>query len=333
MNTASRARRHWQPGRIAGAALALMMAACGSSGPLEDPRPPASSGPALKTDGQTLAAALDCPAQFAGREDPVLMVHGTGTDPGNDWSWSYVPALGVLGYDVCTVRLPHGAFADIQESSEYVVHALRQLMLRSGRRVSVIGYSQGALEARWAIRWWPDVRAGVARYISLAGVHHGSPVTDLACSTPCSPASWQMRPSSQFLAALNAGDPTPGAMPYTSLWSETDSTAVPPTSILEGAASIALQSLCADRRVSHTGILGDAVAFALVVDALTHEGPANPARIDPAVCAADVAPGMDAQFAATREARGLLPFVLYDRFAPKPAAEPPLADYAQGGDT
>lgn len=317
--------------RISALLGAVLLAGCGSSA-----TPDAGSdggampaGPQLKTDAATLEAALQCPASFRGEHDPVLMVHGTGTNADNDWSWSYVPALGALGYDICTVDLPFGAYADIQESSEYVVHALREMALRSGRRVSVIGYSQGALEARWAIRWWPELQESVSHYISLAGVHHGAPLTDLACGTPCSPASWQMRPASNFLAALNAGDETPGALPWTSVWSETDTTAEPPTSILAGAASIALQAICPGRRVGHVGMLSDNVAFALVLDALTHAAPADAARIDPAVCDEKYAPGMDQATAVLREPRGLVLFVLYDRMAPKPAAEPPLAAYAQ----
>lgn len=338
MNTATRSVRR-QPGtrtrRLRGLAIlpVALLAACGSSVPLDESDggdAPAPIGPALQLDEATLASALVCPASFAAAHDPVLMIHGTGSTAENDWSWSYVPALGALGFDVCTVDLPYGAQGEIQQASEYVVYALRHMAARSGRRLTVIGYSQGALEARWAIRWWPDIRASVARYISLAGVQHGAPVSDIACAVPCTAAAAQMRPGSQFLAVLNGGDPTPGALPYTSLWSETDTTAQPPTSILEGAESVSLQSLCPGRSVSHTDILGDAVAFALVVDALTHAGPANAARIDPAACGITVAPGMDQARAASREARGLPLFAWYSVVAPKVIAEPPLAAYAQG---
>ncbi|MGH9009663.1 MAG: hypothetical protein ACRDYF_07420 [Acidimicrobiia bacterium] len=44
----------------------------------------------------------------------------------------------------------------------------------------------------------------------------------------------------------------------------------------------------------------DAVAYALAIDALTHDGPADPARIDPAVCSEEFHPGVDRQtFAAS----------------------------------
>jgi triacylglycerol lipase len=286
------------------------------------------AGPELDVPEAQLAEALNCPEVFQMHHDPVLMIHGTWSNPDLDWSWTYVPTLTARGYDVCTVDLD-GSMRDIQQSTEYVVYAIREAAQRSGRRVAVVGYSQGALQGRWAIRWWPDVQQIVSHYISLAGVHHGVPLAQTICVAACSPALWQMLADSMFLGALNSGDPTPGDLPYTSIWSSTDTTAEPPTSILEGAASIAVQDICPGRQVSHTQIISDAIAFALVLDALSHSGPASSARVDPALCAQTVAEGMDENKAATREQDGVLVIPVYEAGSDHPTAEPELAAYAR----
>ncbi len=309
------------------AACVLLISGCGSEeGPDASATMPA--GPALTLSAADLAAALQCPDAFSAQSDPVLLINGTWSNPDIDWAWSYVPALTAHGYDVCTVDLD-GSLRDIQETSEYVVHAIREIAARSGRSVSLVGFSQGSLQGRWVIRWWPDIRELVSHYISLAGVHHGVPLANPICTPPCSPALWQMRAGSMFLGALNAGDATPGELPYTSIWSTGDTTAEPPTSILEGAASIALQDICPGRKAGHTDMLSDAIAFALVLDALSQAEPASAARIDTALCEQSVAQGMDEQKAATRELDGLLLIPIYEAAAEHSTSEPELAEYAR----
>ena len=45
-----------------------------------------------------------------------------------------------------------------------------------------------------------------------------------------------------------------------------------------------LQDVCANDPAEHNLLLGDPLAYALAVDALTHPGPADPARIPAATC-------------------------------------------------
>lgn len=50
------------------------------------------SGPAFETTPDKLAAALRCPAAFDDADhEPVLLVHGTFTNPGSNWGWNYEP--------------------------------------------------------------------------------------------------------------------------------------------------------------------------------------------------------------------------------------------------
>jgi hypothetical protein len=45
--------------------------------------------------------------------------------------------------------------------------------------------------------------------------------------------------------------------------------------------------------VDHIGIVLDVLAYALVMDAITHPGPANPARINRGICSEVLIPGAD----------------------------------------
>jgi triacylglycerol lipase len=101
-----------------------------------------------------------------------------------------------------------------------------------------------------------------------------------------------MRTDSNFLAALNRGDETPGPIDYTSIYSKTDDLIQPVgTQALEGGTNILLQDLCPGRRVGHGPILRDDVTYRLVVDALSNPGPANPDRAN-VNCARDAFPGV-----------------------------------------
>ena len=102
---------------------------------------------------------MRCPASFSGAHEPVLFVHGTAGRSEDHWALGYQKILPDLGFDVCTVRLPDLALADIQTATEYVVHAVRAIAAKSGKKVDVVGYSQGGLEPRWAVKYWLDVQA------------------------------------------------------------------------------------------------------------------------------------------------------------------------------
>ena len=178
-------------------------------------------GPPLTESPDVLAKALTCPATFQGTHEPVLFVHGT-AGTGEAWSWNYGKTLPPQGYDVCTVNLPDFARADMQISTEYVVYAVREMAGRSGGKVDVVGFSQGPVEPRWAVKWWPDVRALIDDLVLVAGVVHGFTLTEAFCFDTCIAPFWQMKQDSKFLAALNAEDETPGDVSYTAVYTRTD---------------------------------------------------------------------------------------------------------------
>ncbi|MFG2613949.1 esterase/lipase family protein [Streptomyces anulatus] len=259
------------------------------------------AGPPLTTPVAVLDAAVRCPASFLHPErEPVLLVHGTSSTYEESWDWGYAPALRDAGFDVCGVELPKRSMGDVQESSEYVVHAIGKIHTMTGREVDVMGHSQGNMEIRWALKWWPGLQSQVDDAVLLANPGHGIGAGNLFCVTPCAPALHQFSVGSDLLTAVNVGDETPGPVSYTNLYSLTDEVIVPVTTApVSGAKNISLQSVCPGRIVTHLGFLYDSVAYRLVVDALSHSGSADPGRLPFGKCLAVNLPGVTVSEAST----------------------------------
>jgi triacylglycerol lipase len=293
-------------------------------------------GPALTTPVSSLQGALSCNGELSGAQrDPVLLVHGTFADSEINWSWNYKEALPARGETACTVDLPERSAGDIQASTEYVVYAIRAMARESGRQVAIISHSQGGLEARWALRWWPDLRHMVSDVIMFAAPNHGATFSDAVCAAPnvCAASLYQMRSDSAFLAALNRGRETVGGVPFTSIVTNDDHVFVlPQQGMLDGNGShvsnIAVQDLCPGHHAEHNDLPFDGPTYAIAVDALDHKGPARLSRIDPAACGQDTMPGVDRADANAR----LLAYTatllqLLGPNGPKAQGEPPLACY------
>jgi hypothetical protein len=203
---------------------------------------------------------------------------------------------------------------------------------RSGRHVAVAGVSQGGMLPRWALKWWPDLRSLVGDVVGLAPDNHGiSPALAGVCRVPCPPATSQQVPGSQFLAALNAGDETPGRLSYTVISSATDANVPPPSPALSGESddsNTQVQEICPGREVDHAHIGYDAVAVALVLDALRHPGPARTSRIPSTTCAKTYADLIDPVEVERQVAAGDKHF--FDNYARAGLsdAELPLREYA-----
>jgi triacylglycerol lipase len=146
---------------------------------------------------------------------------------------------------------------------------------------------------------------------------------------------WQQRTSgSPFQQVLNAGDTTPGAVSVTSVYSLTDEIIQPvaptPVASIEGAANIAVQDICPGRYVGHVQSASDAAYYAVVLDALTHRGPAVPSRVDRHSCTQLVMPHVDPAEAAARTAEVYVTAGIVQAQHEKVPAEPALRPYARG---
>jgi triacylglycerol lipase len=297
-------------------------------------------GPSLATPVAELQKSLDCNGRLAGAQrDPVLLVHGTFADSDINWSWNYKLALPARGEPTCTVDLPGASAGDIQVSTEYVMYAIRTMAAKSGRDVAVIGHSQGGLETRWALRWWPDLRHLVSDVIMLGTPNQGSAFPDAICTAPnvCAASLYQMRTGSAFLDALNQGRDATGSVSFTAIGTADDQMFVLPEQTRLDArgrhvGNVLVQDLCPDHHVDHVSLAFDGPTSAIVVDALDHKGPPDVDRIDTAVCATDTMPGVDRAYANARLFEYATTLAqLLGPSGPKAPGEPPLACYATHG--
>jgi len=254
------------------------------------------------------------------QRSPVLLVPGTALEPETNFSWNYVPALEAMGWPVCTVELPDDTLANIQLSAEHIEYAIREAYRLSGHKVQIIGFSQGGMAPRWALRFSPDTRQKVEDLISLSGSHHGAIGADLFCGPfatedpngvlGCEAAIWQQGTDSAFINALNAGYETVPEVDYTAIYTLFDDvlfengTPTPTSALSDDAANVAnitLQDVCPANMANHRAIgTFDPVGYVIALDALEHAGPANLERIlgggapgSSPVCAETGMPGVD----------------------------------------
>ena len=295
-------------------------------------------GPALSVPAATLAASLHCSTSLTGiSREPILLVPGTNLDPQPNFGWNYERAFDALHWPYCTVTLPNHTMGDVQVAGEYVVNALRTMAARSGRKVEVLGYSQGGMLPRWALRWWPDTRALVDDVVGLDPSNHGTLDAQVACHVQCPPAFWQQATNAHFYDALNSGAETFAGISYTVVFSRTDEVVVPnldasgSSSLHTGAGSpvnIAVQDICPADVSEHLAMGSyDAVGYALAVDAFTHSGPASAARIPTTTCTQPFQPGVDPSTFATDYAAYVAYIGQSAAQSPEVASEPPLACY------
>jgi len=300
--------------------------------------PAATAGPPLSVPTAALRASLRCTDNLQSvRREPVLLIPPTLADPDEAYP-GYERAFTDLGIPFCTVTMPHHTTQDIQVSGEFVVNAIRRMHAITGRKVQLLGWSQGAgPEPRWALRWWPDVRPMVDDLVGLEAPNHGSVVARGFCVTSCVPALWQQLDSAKFITAMNSGQETFPGISYTNIYSHTSQFVQPnlddtgSTSLHGGGGkilNIATQQICATNVADHLAYYYDPVAYALTMDALTHPGPADPKRIDPAVCGQASMPYYSASDIPTQSVH-IFNFIFVNRVnnEPQTPAEPPLKCY------
>ena len=277
------------------------------------------------------ATTCDPTAQLRSAKEVVLLVHGTATTPEESWSWSYERALHADGFALCIVSLPDHALGSVTRAAEYVVAAARIAIRRSERRIAIIGHSQGGQLAVWATRFWPDVARGVHDVVALASPLDGTAMGNTLCALGrCSALAWQSSRGSKTVKALRRA-PVPAGVDTTSIATRYDEIVFPQPAVsrIRGARAILLQDVCVTDPVEHNLILGDPVTYALAVDAITHKGPADPARIPPSTCQQLFIPHGDFAGASAGLSSILRFFIGVTDPRRFVSAEPPLPAYAR----
>lgn len=300
--------------------------------------PPDQPGPPLSPSQANLDASLSCtPGVQDATTTPVLLNPATGVTARMNYAWNWERALNMLGIPWCAYTAPNRTLNDIQVSGEYIVHAIRKMHTMAGREIAIMGHSQGGMSMRWALRFWPDTREMVDDVIGFAGSNHGTTGAD--CPFRCWPALWQQTDQANFIAALNSFAETFAGISYTNVYTHNDQVVRPAlddtgsSSLHTGdglITNVATQDVCPGNGAQHLTVgTTDPVAYAIAVDALTHEGPADESRIDPAICTGpNLMPGvnpLNVGMYVNILAAGLSLATIPLPFGP--AAEPPLKCY------
>lgn len=246
------------------------------------------SGPVLREDRSDLRAALSCTPDVAtSSKRAVLLVHGTGAKPEEDFGVNLALHLPRHGYPVCMVTIPDRAVNDLQVNVEYVVWAIRWMYARSDKKVAVIGHSQGAFLPSYALRFWPDLASKVSDLIGYAGTYTYGTDAAKVCVAVCPGALWQFRPDSRFLEAV-AAQPMPRGPSYTTYSTRLDEVVVPQpkAGVLRapGVRSYVLQDLCPLDVAEHNSVQFERPFLAITLDALAHRGPGMAERLEKVPC-------------------------------------------------
>jgi len=260
--------------------------------------------PKLQVDRGLLRASLDCTAGVRdAARTPVLLVPATGVNSDQNFSWNYERLFRARGIPYCTSDQQGDRNTnqlDIQVRGDYLTYAIRRMHRMAGRQISILGHSQGGMAMRWPLRFWPGTRRMVDDVIGFAGTNNGTTqANDCRGTSECSPAGAQQAANSDFTRALNSRAQTFAGISYTEVYTKLDETVTPPREAASVAGpgditNVAIQEICPLATSEHlmVGTI-DPAGAALALDALAHDGPADPARIDPLVCLQPVQPGVD----------------------------------------
>jgi hypothetical protein len=177
--------------------------------------------------------------------------------------------------------------------------------------VAVFTWSQGGIDAQWAFKYWPSTRERVTDLVAFSPDFHGTIIAELTdTGAPQPPAILQQQYSSNLIQALRSNGGDSAYVPTTTIYSGFYDEVVQPMSgtsasayLLDardvGVSNNEVQQVCptgspGGSLYSHEGILYNPLGYALAVDALTHDGPGQPSRLNlNQVCETYLTPGLD----------------------------------------
>ncbi|MCW3816982.1 lipase [Micromonospora sp. DR5-3] len=241
-------------------AALLLSATAAQAAPAGDA---ATTTEATGTAGRTAAATAN----------PVIVVGGL-----IGVSIAYEPIAARLradGYRVSIYQLPDLGFGDIRASARALSSYVDLVRAATGAaKVDLVTHSEGGLVSRWYVKYLGGVDK-VGRYLSLGTPQQGTYVANIVefvglgdCAGVI--ACQQMAIGSDFLATLNAGDDTPGAVRWTTIrtWQDELVRPVDNATLADGATNVLIQSSCPLRVVGHLGLVLDGTAYSVVRQAL-----------------------------------------------------------------
>lgn len=206
-----------------------------------------------------------------------MLLHGSFSTIATNFS-TLVPALRTAGWCVYGLNYGHDgvdAVTDSAVAAAKLVDAVRRMT--GAERVDVVGYSQGGLVLRAALRL-DHLASAVGVAVLIAPSFHGT-TSPLAAAAPAAlcPACADQAAGSALLRRLDAGGDLDGAVRY-AVVSTTDDTVVTPISsqVPQGppsrVRSVTVQRVCPGKHVDHIALPRDPGVVNWVLAALTDAG-------------------------------------------------------------
>lgn len=266
---------------------------------------------------EALRAAIYIPPTFQygeqGAPQPVILVPGTGDTGYTTFVGNYIPLLqGSNIADPVWLNIPGYLLGDAQVNAEYVAYAINYIYgISNSRKIAVASWSQGGIDAQWALKYWPSTRNRVTDLVAFSPDYHGTVLADLIdVGEPLPPSVLQQKYNSDFITTLRNNNGDSAYVPTTNVYSGFFDEIVEPqqgrgaSAFLKdvrrkGVTNNEVQAVCPDGSpggsfYTHEGTLYNPLGFALFVDALTHDGPGRPSRLNlDKVCSTYLTDGLD----------------------------------------
>jgi hypothetical protein len=319
------------------------------------PRKDSKDAPYSLTE-DALRKVIFIPSNFKyGAKRPVIMLPGTASYGGSTYANNLRKLLtGKSFADPVWLNVPNALLNDAQLSAEYIAYAINYISAISKRKdLAIISWSQGGLDAQWAFKYWPSTRKVVTDFLPVSPDFKGTVLANALCVASssdnalnplCPPSVVQQEATSNFVRVLRLQGGDSAYVPTTSFYSGFFDEIVEPqqgtgaSAFMNTANGVAatnheVQRVCSGQPgggfYGHAQMLAHPLTYALIVDALTHDGPGDLNRIDvKSVCNNLIASGLDLDdYIATS---GLIPIagVLLLASPQKIRVEPPLKAYA-----
>jgi triacylglycerol lipase len=215
---------------------------------------------------------------------PVVLLHGTFSTLASNFG-ALVPALVASGRCVYGIDYGLGGTRPVADSARSVSLFIDTVLAATGAdQVDVVGYSQGGLVLRTALR--QDGMAGkVAVAVLIAPSFHGTTSSLLdALPVGACPGCTDQVAGSPLLTELDQGGDLDGDVRYAVLSTQQDTVVTPvaaqvPIGPPDRVRSLLVQDRCPDSRVDHVALPADVGAIAWTVAALRDGGAPDPSAL------------------------------------------------------
>ncbi|CAD0088711.1 unnamed protein product [Aureobasidium mustum] len=294
--------------------------------------------PKYSVTESSLRSAIYIPPSFTnGKVQPVILMPDISLLTGSTYA------------DPVWLNIPGYLLNDAQTNAEYAAYAINYIASITGKKVSIIGWSQGNINIQWAFKYFTSTQKSVRNHIAISPDYAGTVNANLICpeGLPCDPAvlQQQYKGTSNFIdqLRLNGGDSAyvPTTTVYSGLFDEivepqqgTGASAYLNDARKVGVTNNYLQGICnpvlpAGSFYTHEGVLYNPIAFGLVKDALINGGAGQTSRLDlNTLCNMYLAEGLNVSDLLLTENAILVAALALVLYEPKVSAEPAIKAYA-----